>query len=88
MLERLVRGWRGKSLVLLLLGFAATDFVMVKTISVADAAVHVIGNQYEPWQDTLAFVAEWSKACSQPNRRCTAASDMGHLVSACGLAMG
>src|SRR5438105_3879975 len=62
MLERLVRGWRGKSLVLLLLGFAATDFVMVKTISVADAAVHVIGNQYEPWQDTLAFVAEWSKA--------------------------
>jgi hypothetical protein len=61
MLERLVHGWRGKSLVLLLLGFAATDFVMVKTISVADAAVHVIGNQYEPWQDTLAYVADWSK---------------------------
>src|SRR5579864_6938297 len=41
LLERLVHGWRGKSLVLLLLGFAATDFIMVKTISLADAAVHV-----------------------------------------------
>src|SRR5256885_11265628 len=32
MLERVVHGWRGKTLVLLLLGFAATDFVMLKTI--------------------------------------------------------
>ena len=57
LLERLVHGWRGKLLVLLLLGFAATDFVMVKTLSLADAAVHVVGNEYEPWQcalDTLA----------------------------------
>jgi len=61
MLERLVHGWRGKSLILLLLGFAATDFVMVKTISVADAAVHVIGNEYAPWQETLASIAESSK---------------------------
>jgi hypothetical protein len=65
LLERLVHGWRGKSLILLLLGFAATDFVMVKTISIADAAVHVIGNQYAPWQETLATVAEWSKERSQ-----------------------
>jgi hypothetical protein len=47
MLERLVRGWRGKTLVLILLGFAATDFVMLKTISLADAAVHLRADQPE-----------------------------------------
>ncbi len=60
LLEQLVHGWRGKSLVLLLLGFAATDFIMVKTISVADAAVHVIGNPSASWQDTLEAMAQWS----------------------------
>jgi hypothetical protein len=60
-LERLVHGWRGKTLVLLLLGFAATDFVMLKTISLADAAVHVIGNDYGPWQDTLSDLAATSR---------------------------
>jgi hypothetical protein len=45
LLERLVRGWRGKTLVLILLGFAATDFTMLKAISLADASVHLLGNQ-------------------------------------------
>src|ERR1051325_3829283 len=45
MLERLVRGWRGKTLVLIMLGFAATDFTMLKSLSLADAAVHVIHKQ-------------------------------------------
>src|SRR5213592_1071548 len=40
-LERLIRGWKGKTLVLVLLGFAATDFTMLKTISLADAAQHI-----------------------------------------------
>ena len=44
MLERLVHGWWGKILVLILLGFAATDFVITKTLSAADAAVHLIEN--------------------------------------------
>lgn len=44
MLERLVSGWRGKFLVLVLLGFAATDFVLTKTLSAADAAAHLIHN--------------------------------------------
>jgi hypothetical protein len=65
LLERLVQGWRGKSLVLLLLGFAATDFIMVKTMSLADAAVHVIGNSFAPWQETLTSLAEWTKETSR-----------------------
>jgi hypothetical protein len=44
LLERLVRGWRGKTLVLVLLGFAATDFTMLKAISLADASVHLLNN--------------------------------------------
>jgi amino acid transporter len=44
MLERLVSGWRGKILVLVLLGFAGTDFVITKTLSAADAAEHLIHN--------------------------------------------
>lgn len=62
LLERVVHGWRGKTLVLILLGFAATDFVMLKTISLADAAVHVIHNEYGPWQELLDRLAVWGNA--------------------------
>lgn len=44
MLQRLVKGWTGKFLVLTLLGFAATDFVITVTLSAADAAKHLIEN--------------------------------------------
>jgi hypothetical protein len=48
MLARLVSGWPGKLLVLTLLGFAATDFVITKTLSAADAAEHLISNPVWP----------------------------------------
>jgi len=48
MLEKLLGGWPGKILVLVLLGFATTDFVITKTLSAADAAVHVIENPNWP----------------------------------------
>src|SRR5437763_10281435 len=48
MLEHLVHGWTGKILVLVLLGFAATDFVITKTLSAADAAEHLIANPFWP----------------------------------------
>lgn len=44
MLQRLLHGWSAKFLVLVLLGFAATDFVITMTLSSADAAAHVIHN--------------------------------------------
>jgi hypothetical protein len=44
MLERLLSGWTAKFLVLVLLGFAATDYVITQTLSAADAAEHLIHN--------------------------------------------
>jgi hypothetical protein len=50
MLAALTSGWPGKLVVLVLLGFAATDFVITKTLSAADAAEHLIGNPLWPFE--------------------------------------
>jgi len=46
LLENLFTGWKSKIFVLILLGFAATDFVITMTLSAADAARHAIANPY------------------------------------------
>lgn len=45
-LENLLSGWRAKIFALVLIGFAATDFVITMTLSAADAARHAIENPY------------------------------------------
>src|SRR5262245_28619402 len=73
LLERLVPGWRGKLLILVVLGFVATDFVFTRTFSTAAAAEHLVHNPLPAWQDALDRLArasaEWGGSFDHPGRQ-------------------
>lgn len=46
LLENFLKGWVSKLFVLILLGFASTDFVITTTLAAADAARHLVANPY------------------------------------------
>ncbi len=46
--ERYLPGWKGKTLILILLGFAITDFIFTITMCAADATAHIVENPIVP----------------------------------------
>ncbi len=57
MLQKIFPAWGGKLFVLVLLGFATTDFIITMTLSAADGAAHLIHNPLMPrWMDHQMIV--------------------------------
>ncbi|HEX7377871.1 MAG TPA: hypothetical protein VF278_12195 [Pirellulales bacterium] len=51
LLERALPGWGGKFVVLVLMGFIAADFVLIRSLSTADASTHVLANPH--WHEVV-----------------------------------
>ncbi|GGK34849.1 APC family permease [Nocardia camponoti] len=53
MFAKIMPHWSGKIFILVLLGFAATDFIITMTLSAADGAAHIAENPFTPhsWTD-------------------------------------
>src|SRR4051812_48149392 len=76
LLERVIPGWFGKLLLLVLLAFGAVDLVFTRTFSAAAAAEHLVFNPLPAWQQMLDAATregegvrqrlpDWAKARSE-----------------------
>jgi hypothetical protein len=63
LLEKHLHGWGGKLALLVLLGFVATDFIMTRTVSVADAAQHLTHNPY--WHSHVEWATRHKETLRQ-----------------------
>src|SRR6516225_4858551 len=46
LLQRSIFGWRGKFIMLVMMGFVAADFIITRSLSTSDAAVHLLANPH------------------------------------------
>ncbi len=76
LLERVISGWFGKLLLLVVLAFGAVDLVFTRTFSAATAAEHLTFNPHPGWQQSLDAATiqgealrrelpDWAKARSE-----------------------
>ena len=76
LLERVISGWFGKLLLLVVLAFGAVDLVFTRTFSTATAAEHLTFNPHPGWQQSLDAATiqgealrrelpDWAKARSE-----------------------
>jgi hypothetical protein len=63
LLQKSVSGWRGKFLILAIMGFVAADFIITRSLSTADASVHLLAN---PHIDQLVTANTWRADDLQP----------------------
>jgi hypothetical protein len=59
LMQKSIAGWRGKFLILVMMGFVAADFIITRSLSASDAAVHVLANpQVKTLVDEHGYKAE------------------------------
>jgi hypothetical protein len=56
LLSQVLHGWTGKLLILIVLGFIATDFVITRSLSISDASAHIVSNPV--YQENARAVTE------------------------------
>ncbi|HQR06192.1 MAG TPA: amino acid transporter [Gemmatales bacterium] len=46
LMQKSISGWRGKFLILVMMGFVAADFIITRSLSTSDASVHLLANPH------------------------------------------